>query len=808
MLTEAQKTAAEKDLQNYLSEHYSTTIERATDEQLYFALAEISQKYLFQRIGKCNKKNPKDKKTIHYMSIEFLLGRMLKNNLWNLELEDTYKVLLKENNKNIENVYNIEQDPGLGNGGLGRLAACYLDSISRLGYPGFGHCLKYEYGLFKQIFVDGKQIEAPDGWLETGNVWLNPREDQAVEVLFGGTVKQHYENNKLSYVIESPKVVKAMPYDMLISGYDSNTVSTLRLWEAKALTNSFNLTKFNNGEFTESVREGVKIELINKLLYPSDKTIQGTELRLAQEYFLVSAAMQNVLRDYFEDHKTLADFPNLVAIHINDTHPALLVPELMRLLIDKYGFGWDESWAAVRQVVSYTNHTILSEALEVLHLNEIEEDMPRIAMILRELDRRFRAELAEHCKNDFRKLESMSIISGNNVYMANLSIYASHKVNGVSKIHSHILKTRLFNAYAEIYPDKFLNITNGITHRRWLAECNPALDKLIVSLIGKDYYKSPELLKKLDDYLDDKAVLKKVHDIKFENKKRLAEYVKKTQNIDINPEWRFVVQAKRIHEYKRQLMNVMRIIYLCNKIRENPEMPVTKQVFIFAGKAASGYAMAKRIITLINKLAEEISLDPVLKDKLQVIFLENYSVTLAEVLMPATEVSEQISLAGREASGTGNMKAVLNGSLMMCTCDGANIEIADECSHENSYEFGLRADDVDRIKSRGYNATEYYIASERVRSVVDKMNIDIGGESFADLVGYLLGHTDYKDSYMCLADFDSYIDAYERMDKEYSDQEYWSKKVLHCIASMGLFSSDRAIEEYATKIWKLKKNVN
>ncbi len=808
MLTEAQKINAEKDLQNYLSEHYSTTIDKATDEQLYFALAEISQRYLYQRIGKCNQKNSKDKKVIHYMSIEFLLGRMLKNNLWNLELEETYKVLLKENKKNIDDVYNIEHDPGLGNGGLGRLAACYLDSISRLGYPGFGHCLKYEYGLFKQLFIEGKQIEAPDGWLETGHVWLNPREDQAVEVMFGGNVKQNYDNNKLSYVIEQPKVVKAMPYDMLISGYDSNTVSILRLWEAKGITNSFNLTKFNNGEFIESLREENKIELINKLLYPSDKTNQGNELRLAQEYFLVSAAMQNILKEYFENHKTLKHLPNLVAIHINDTHPALLVPELMRLLIDKYGFGWEESWEAVRGVVSYTNHTILSEALEVKSLKEIEEDIPRIAMILRELDKRFRAELAVYCQNDIRKLESMAIISGDNVYMANLSIYASHKVNGVSKIHSHILKTRLFNAYAEIYPDRFMNITNGITHRRWLAECNPALDKLIVSLIGKDYYKNPELLRELDNYLDDKQVLRKVHDIKFENKKRLAEYVKKTQNIDINPEWRFVVQAKRIHEYKRQLMNVMRIIYLCNQIRENPEMPVTKQVFIFAGKAASGYAMAKRIIHLINKVSEEITLDPMLRDKLQVVFLENYSVTLSEILMPATEVSEQISLAGREASGTGNMKAVLNGSLMMCTCDGANIEIADECSHENSFEFGLRADDVDRIKSRGYNATEYYISSERVRSVLDKMNIDIGGESFADLVLYLLGHADYKDSYMCLADFDSYLDAYYRMDKEYSDQEYWNKKVLHCIASMGLFSSDRAIEEYATKIWKLKKNEN
>ena len=425
-------------------------------------------------------------------------------------------------------------------------------------------------------------------------------------------------------------------------------------------------------------------------------------------------------------------------------------------------------------------------------------------MILKELDRRFRIELANYCGGDYRKIENMSIISGNNVFMANLSIYASHSVNGVSKIHTHILKTRIFNAYAEIYPKRFTNITNGITHRRWLSQSNAELNNLIISLIGKDYYKNPAELRKLDNYSDDKEVLKKLQDIKLESKKKLAKYLKEKQDVDINPNWRFVVQAKRIHEYKRQLMNVMRIIYLCNQIHEHPEQKVTPQVFFFAGKAASGYAMAKRIIQLINRLSYEISLDPVLKDKIQVVFIENYSVTISELLMPATEVTEQISLAGREASGTGNMKAVINGALMMCTSDGANIEISDECSHENAFEFGLTSDEVDKIKSRGYNATEYYIKSERVRSVLDKMNIGVGGESFADLVSYLLGHSNYKDSYMCLADFDAYLDAYYKMDKTYEDTEFWNKKVLHCISSMGQFSSDRAIKEYVDKIWHLE----
>jgi len=687
MLTEAQKNKAEKRLAEYLLEHYGADIKSASDKQLFYALANISKEYLYQSKGKFNghAKNPK---AIHYMSIEFLIGKTLRNNLWNLELEETYKNLLREYNRDIEDVYSIEKDAGLGNGGLGRLASCYLDSLARLGYKGFGHCIKYEYGLFKQAIVNGKQEETPDEWLDTGKVWLDPREDLAVEVLFGGTVKQDYINDRVTYVTEKAEVIKALPYDMLISGYDSNSVVTLRLWEAKAI-NSFDIDKFEEGYYSDSMKKIDETGSINKLLYPSDKTDKGRRLRLLQEYFLVSAAMQNILNEYFEKNKTLDKLPDLVSVHINDTHPALCVPELMRLLVDKYEFGWDESWAAVSKVISYTNHTILSEALEVQQLNQIEKVMPRIAMILKELDRRFRMELEKHCNGDFRKVESMAIISGNSVYMANLSIYASHSVNGVSKIHTHILKTRLFNAYAEIYPNRFKNITNGITHRRWLSQINPGINNLIVSLIGKDYYKNPNELRKLLDYTEDKNVLERVYQVKLENKKALAKYLKETQNIDVNPEWRFIVQAKRIHEYKRQLLNVMRIIYLCNKIHENPNAKVTPQVFFFAGKAASGYDMAKRIIQLINCVAEEIENDPVLRSKIQVVFIENYSVTVSEILMPATEVTEQISLAGREASGTGNMKAVANGALMLCTVDGANIEIAEKVGNENAFEFGF-----------------------------------------------------------------------------------------------------------------------
>ncbi len=805
MLTKTQMLSAEKALTEYLLKHFGKTLDNASIEQYYLALAGVAKEMLWEKRGKIYNGKNAEKKTVHYMSIEFLIGKNMRNNLWNLGVEKFYTDLLKAHGKNIQDVYAVEKDAGLGNGGLGRLASCFLDSLATLNYPAYGHCIKYEYGLFNQKIVDGKQKETPDEWLSTGEAWLEQRRDQAVDVLIGGTLKQTYIDEKLGYENVNPTIIRAIPYDMLISGYNSNTSSVLRLWEARGI-NKFDIKRFDSGDFVEALREKNELEAINKVLYPSDNNEKGKQLRLIQEYFLVSAAMQDILTDYFESHKTLSKLPSLVSIHINDTHPALCIPELMRLLIDKYNYGWDESWNVVRKMVSYTNHTILTEALEVASMSTIERIVPRIAMIIRELDRRFRIDLNNAIKDDPRRVESMAIISGNNVYMANMSIYASHSVNGVAKIHTHILKTRLFQSYVEIYPDKFKNITNGVTHRRWISQSNPKLDELITSLIGDGYYTKPEELAKLDKYLDDKEVLKKVQDIKFENKKRFAAYLKEKQGIEIDPTWRFDVLVKRIHEYKRQLMNVLRIIYLCNKIRENPEEKVTPQVFIFAGKAASGYAMAKRIIKLINQLSVEINNDPLLSSKIKVVFVENYSVTVSELLMPATEVTQQISLAGREASGTGNMKAVANGALMMCTVDGANIEIAERVGNENVFEFGLLAEDVEKIKNRGYNATEYYIVSEKVRSVIDKLNVGLGGESFSDIVEYLLGHANYKDSYMCLADFESFIEAHYKMDKAYADKEWWNKKSLHCIASMGHFSSDRSIEEYVEKIWKLEKN--
>lgn len=804
MLTKSQLNTAEKTLENILSKKYETTIENASVAQLYYGLSSIAKETMYQRRSENFKESNLGKKVVHYMSIEFLIGKNLRNNLSNLGLEESYKEVLRQKNIDIEKVYFFEKDIGLGNGGLGRLAACYLDSLAKLGYPAFGHCINYEFGLFNQKIVDGKQIETPDEWLDTGSVWLEPREDQAVSVRFGGTVNQLYTEEGLRYEYSGATIVEAFPQDMLISGYGSNTPSTLRLWRARA-KGTFDIKKFDQGEFAEALRAKDEIEAINKVLYPSDMTDKGRHLRLIQQYFLASAVMQNILNNFFKNHKNPKHIPNYIAIHINDTHPVICVPEFMRILMDEHGLGWDEAWETVQKTVSYTNHTILSEALEVVSLSSIERYIPRIAMIIKEMDRRFRITLGQIYKNDQRKIDSMSIITGNKVFMANLAIHSSYAVNGVSQIHSRILMTRLFRDYVEIYPNKFLNITNGITPRRWLWQANPELCELIGSLLGSSYLSNANELSKLEKYLDNEKVLSRVGEIKYKNKVRFAEYLKKTQGITIDPNARFDVQVKRIHEYKRQLMNALRIIYLCEKIKQNPDEFVEKQLFIFAGKAASGYALAKRIIKLINQLSIEIDSSPILSEKLKIVFVENYSVSLAEVLMPATEVSQQISLAGREASGTGNMKAAINGAIMMCTVDGANIEIADRCGHENVFEFGLTAEEVERINSRGYNAMDYYIGSERVRLVVDKLNSGLNGESFSDIVDYLLGHADYKDSYMCLADLDSYIDAHEKMDSAYKSKSDWNRMSLKTIASMGYFSSDRAVEEYVEKIWKLKK---
>lgn len=819
-----QNVSVKQRLNNYLLGHYETNIKDATSKQIYYALSGISNEMLCEkRCLNLSRENKNNKKTIHYLSIEFLIGKSLKNNLWNLEIEEEIKNYLSENKIDIEDVYGVEKDAGLGNGGLGRLAACYLESLAKCGYTAFGHSINYEYGLFKQKIIDGKQTQYPDEWQKTGRVWLNERDDEIVEVKIGGRVIQHYSDEKgLSYETEDQVVIEAIPFDYIVSAYGTDNTATLRLWKAQA-KEGIDLHLFDIGELDSSLRNSTKISQINKILYPNDNNQNGKDLRLIQQYFLVSAVMQSIIKNYFykscklnksdienidnlsEDEKInlLKDLPKLVSIHINDTHPALSIPEIMRILIDDYHFGWNESWDALTKIISYTNHTILCESLEVKHLAAIERFMPRLALIIKEIDRRFRIELSKFYKNNYQIIDKLAVINGNNVYMANLAICASYKVNGVAKIHSDILKTQLFRDYNYMMPNKFLNITNGISHRRWLSQSNPELDKLIVSLIGNDYYSKPEKLKNLEKFEKDKEVISKIAEIKLNNKKRLAKYIKDNFDVTINPKARFDVHIKRIHEYKRQLLNVLKIIYLMESIKNDPTEKVTEQLFIFAGKAASGYAMAKRIIQLINSVSKEISENEIISKKLQVLFLENYNVSMAEVLMPATEVSEQISVAGREASGTGNMKAVINGALMLCTVDGANIEICDHCGHENMFEFGLKANEVEKIIYNGYNAMDYYINSEKIRIVIDKLRNGINGEKYDDIANYLLGISGNRDAYMCLADFDSYIDAHYQMDNIYKNKSKWNSMIIHSIANMGYFSSDRSINEYAKNIWNI-----
>ncbi len=804
MINKTQLASKEKELEEFLLTHYETNLQQATKRELFFALAEIAKEKILNKRLSIDFKSQQATKVVHYMSIEFLIGRSLKNNLWNLDLLETYQAILAKYKINIEDIFLQEKDAGLGNGGLGRLAACYLDSLSTLDYQAVGHSLLYEYGLFSQKIIDGKQVEFPDKWLEDGKVWLQKRDDDSVIVEVGGEVKEIFENNKLSFVVDGALKIKAIPYDMPICGYKSKVVNKLRLWKAVAI-NAFDIKQFSNGNYDLASKTELEVDAINRVLYPSDNNEKGKKLRLLQQYFLVSAAMQSILKNYFKTHQSLSQLSNYVSVHINDTHPALCIPELIRMLIDKYNYGWDEVWNELKEVVSYTNHTVLSEALEVMKLSYIEAIVPRIAAILKEIDRRYRLILVQNYPHDPKTQEQMAIISGGQVFMANLSLYGSHTINGVAKIHSSILKNSLFKNYAKIYPNKIINITNGITHRRWLTLSNKLLDNLIKSLIGEKYLKDAKELEKLEKYLDNDAVLNEINIIKLENKKRFAKYLKEKQGIDIDPSARFDVLVKRIHEYKRQLLNALKIIYLCEQIKNNPTAEVSPQVFIFAGKAASGYVMAKRIIKLINELAFEIDNNPIFAGKIKVVFAENYNVTMSEILMPATDVTEQISLAGREASGTGNMKAVLNGALMICTTDGANIEIMEKCGANNHFEFGLKANQIEEIKQRGSNPVDYYYNNNIVKIVIDKLKAGVGRESFEDIADYLLGISETRDHYMCLADLPAYVEAHYNMDNAYKNRKEWARKCLQSISKMGYFSSDRAIEEYAQKIWKLKK---
>lgn len=792
-------------IQGKLSRYFGVSSKEATVDQIYKAVVMSVRDILLEKRQQFHKvMKSKKGKRVYYLCMEFLLGRSLKNNVYNLGLQEEYEKALKSFNLTLEDLYEQEPDAGLGNGGLGRLAACFMDALATGNYPAMGYSIRYDYGLFKQKIVDGWQTELPDIWLPGGEVWLTQRSDKSCTVKFDGWVKEDWTENGLHVTYGGYKEVEAVAYDMMISGKDCEAVSVLRLWRARNISR-FDMKLFSQGDYLRSMQEENEAEVISKVLYPADDHYEGKSLRLKQQYFLVSASLQNIINDHKHRYGPLNLLPQQAAIHINDTHPALAIPELMRLLMDENGFTWDDAWNITTSVFAYTNHTVMPEALETWQEDLIARRLPRIHMILKEINRRFCNELWQRYPGQHQLIDSMSVISGGQIRMANLCVIGSHKVNGVSALHSEIIKNDLFHGFYQLWPDKFTNVTNGIAHRRWLCQSNPELCELLNDCIGEGYVKDASELSKFKKFETDKSVLKRLMEIKQIKKRQLADYAIKKYNVEFDPETVFDVQAKRMHEYKRQLLNVMNIISLYADLKENPDLNVLPQTFIFGAKAASGYLRAKQIIKLICYLAEDIKKHPKIHEKLNVVYLENYNVTMAEKLMPASDVSEQISLAGKEASGTGNMKFMINGAITIGTMDGANVEMSEAVGEDNIFIFGLRADEVEEVWNKGYNASQYYNQNDRLRKVIEMLIKGFNGESFSDMANYLLTGSPVADPYMCMADFESYYTAQKQLKALYTeDKQRWSKISLNNIAGAGIFSADRSIKEYADYIWNLK----
>ena len=787
-----------------LSRYFGCTSQEASDDQMYKAVAMTVRDILTEKRGEFKKEvNKQGAKRIYYMCMEFLLGRSLKTNVCNLGLDASYKEALSGLGFDINKLYECEPDAGLGNGGLGRLAACFMDSLSSLDYPATGFSLCYEYGLFKQMIVDGMQVELPDVWLPGGEVWLVPRTDRAFVVRFGGKVSEKWENNHMTIIYDDCDEIEAVPYDMMISGGDSKAVSRLRLWKARNIQN-FNMGLFSQGQYQKALEESNNAETLTKVLYPADNHTEGKLLRLSQQYFLVSASVQSIIRDHMAVYGTLANLEDKVAIHINDTHPALCIPELMRILIDDYFYSWEAAWDKVVKLGSYTTHTVMPEALETWNEDLFRLKLPRIYTIVKEINERFCREAWNAFPGNWQRISKMCIVGYGSVRMANLSVVGSHSVNGVSKLHSDILTDTIFKDFYKMYPERFDNVTNGIAHRRWLCYSNPELAGLLDECIGTGYRHNPVELAEFAKFADDKAVLERVRAIKHENKINFANYLAEKTGKKIDTHSVFDVQIKRLHEYKRQLLNVLNIIGLYIDLKDNPDLDVRPQTFIFGAKAAPGYQMAKRIIQLICMISKDIDRNPKIKEKLNVVFLENYDVSTAEILIPSADISEQISLAGKEASGTGCMKLMINGAITIGTLDGANVEMLDAVGKDNMYIFGLKSDEVERLWLQGYRSAEFYSNNERLKRIVNFLSIGFAGESFADIATYLLTGHGVADPYMCLADFESYRLAHEEMIAAYSERERWTRMSLLNTAAAGFFAADRSINEYAEKFWNLK----
>ena len=781
--------------------NYGCTEQQATDGEMMKACAMVLRDIMAEHGVQTREETAhEEKRKVHYLSLEFLMGRSLMKNAFNLALLEPLTAAIGELGFKAADIFDMEPDAGLGNGGLGRLAACYLDSMTTLEIPAAGYSICYELGIFKQKIVEGQQVELPDDWMQLGDAWLLPKLQEAEEVRFGGKVRTRWDNNHLMVVHEDYTRVLAIPCDMEIAGYDTDHVNTLRLWQARS-PKPIDMKLFSEGQYLHAAEERAMADAISQVLYPEDNHYEGKSLRLKQQYFFVSATIQSITRKHIQQYGTLKNFHEKNVIQINDTHPTLVIPELMRILIDDAGMGWDEAWHITTHCVAYTNHTVLSEALEVWPQQLFETLLPRVWQILQEISRRWQQQVEEFY-HDPAKTAKLAIIWDGGVRMANLCIAGSMAVNGVSALHSEILRKDLFKDACQMMPDKFKNVTNGIDHRRWVPQINPGLDGLLRDLIGEGYLTHPQELKKLEAYAGDKAVLERLEDIKHQNKLAFAAFARKHQGVVLNTDAIFDVQVKRLHEYKRQLLNALQIIYLYQRLQDDPSLDLPPQTFLFGAKAAPGYAVAKRIIHLINSLADQINSDPLCKDRLQVVFLENYRVSLAEVLMPASEVSQQISTAGKEASGTGNMKFMMNGALTVGTLDGANVEMHDLLGDDNMFLFGLHADEVEHLRHT-YDPNLLYQRDPVLRRVLDQLKVGFrDGVTYEDLFQRLVTGVDGQaDQYMVLADFAAYCEAESRMRHTYRDRETWNRMSLTNIARSGVFAADRAISQYADTIW-------
>lgn len=785
---------AKKAISDKLSHFFGVDTKTATDEQYYKAVAMIIRDRLSQMNSDFrHEAKGQDSKEIYYLCMEFLMGRSLKNNLYNLDLTETFKKALESFDVSLDKLYEKEPDAGLGNGGLGRLAACYLDGLATNGFQSMGYSIRYEAGIFKQKLVDGWQTELPDFWLPGGEVWLVPREERSVEVKFEGWVDESWDGDFHHVNYKDCNTVTAVPYDMYVSGKGKG-VSRLRLWAASKPELDMGL--FNSGSYIKAMEQSAMAEAISKVLYPADNTPEGKSLRLRQQYFLVSASIQDIIQRHLTRYGTLDNLPDKVAIHINDTHPTMAIPELMRIMLDECGYDWDTAWSLVTRTVAYTNHTVMKEALECWSEDLYKRLLPRIYSITKEIDNRFRA-YVWGATGDADKVERMAIVSGGVVRMANLCVAGSHCVNGVSALHSEILKDTVFNDFYTITPEKFTNVTNGIAFRRWICQANPELTSFITELIGDGFITKSDELLKLRDYKDDKQVLDRLTAIKLANKEKFASVVKKRNGIELDPTSIFDVQVKRLHEYKRQQLNVLNIIAEYQMLKANPNMEFQPRTYIFASKAAPGYFMAKKIIELIDALSKVVNNDPDIKGRIKVVFMEDYNVSLAEMLMPAADISEQISLAGTEASGTGNMKLMLNGAITLGTLDGANVEIHDAVGDDNIFIFGLKTPEVMELQKKGYNPMEYMYNNETLKSAVEFIQAGVNGKSFGEISSSLMN----VDQYMALADFADYQKAQKLSAQAYQDKERFAKMSLMNISGAGIFSADRSIMDYANNIW-------